>query len=323
MNASFAGIPSGNIIPSVSIVSPVYRSAALVERLVLRIESVFETVTDCYEIVLVDDGSPDASWAEISRLCLTHPRLIGVRLSRNFGQHHAISAGLRLARGRRIVVMDCDLQDRPEEIPRLLAQADRGFDVVVARRLNRQDGMFKRWGSKVFYQILSCLTDTDYDPAVANFGVYDRCVIDVVNSMSEPMRYFPTMVRWTGFRRSALEVKHEARDEGRSGYSTAERFRLAVDIMLYNTQKPLRFVVKAGFTISGLGIGFAGYILVQAYRGRFQVLGYASIMVSIWMLAGLIIILLGLIGLYVGKIFEGVKQRPLFIISDVLNRSVT
>jgi dolichol-phosphate mannosyltransferase len=323
MNASSAGIPSGDIIPSVSIVSPVYRSAALVERLVLRIEAVFETVTDRYEIVLVDDGSPDASWDEISRLCLTHSRLVGVRLSRNFGQHHAISAGLRLARGRRIVVMDCDLQDRPEEIPRLLAQADRGFDVVVARRVNRQDGMLKRWGSQAFYQMLSYLTDTDYDPAVANFGVYDRRVIDVINSMAESVRYFPTMVRWTGFRTSALEVKHEARDKGRSGYSIAERFRLAVDIMLANTQKPLQLVVKVGFTISGLGLGFAGYILVQALRGRFQVLGYASIMVSIWTLAGLIIILLGLVGLYVGKIFEGVKQRPLFIISDVLNRSGT
>ncbi|MSR16154.1 MAG: glycosyltransferase [Gammaproteobacteria bacterium] len=317
MNAS---VPNLSAAPAISVVSPVYGNATLVEHLVLRIETALSVVTDSYEIVLVDDGSPDPSWSEIRRLCASHPRLIGMRLSRNFGQHHAISAGLRLTRGRRIVVMDCDLQDRPEEIPRLLAHADQGFEVVVARRVDRQDPALKRWASRAFYRLLSYLTGIAHDPAVANFGVYDRRVIDVINTMPEPIRYFPTMVRWAGFRTAALEVRHDARSQGRSGYSLAKLLRLASDIILTSSEKPLRLMVKAGFTISAIGLGVASYTLVLAVRGQFHVLGYASIIISIWTLAGLIIFLLGLVGLYVGKIFECVKQRPLFVISEVLNR---
>ena len=302
-----------------SIVSPVYMGAALVPALVGRLLAVLDGVTDAFEIILIDDGSPDGSWAAIADACRTQPKLVGVRLSRNFGQHYAITAGLRLTRGQRVIVMDCDLQDRPEEIPSLLA-AGSEVDIVLARRAARQDPPLTRFRSRLFYRTLTYLTGVPHDAAIANFGVYDRRVIDAINAMPETIRYFPTMVRWVGFRVRTVDVAHEARSIGESGYNFAKLLRLAMDIILANSDKPLRLVVKTGFVIAAIGFGFAGYMVVRALRGEIVVLGYASLIVSIWVLAGLIIIILGMVGLYIGKIFEGVKQRPPYIISELLNR---
>jgi polyisoprenyl-phosphate glycosyltransferase len=305
----------------ISIVSPVYYGAALVNQLVTRLESVLGGLTDRFEIILVEDGSPDKSWAAIEAVCATHPRVVGVKLSRNFGQHYAITAGLRLTRGEFVVVMDCDLQDRPEEIPNLLRVAREGADIVLARRAARQDAFLTRLRSALFYRTLTYLTGVPHDAAVANFGVYGRKVVDTLNGMPESIRYFPTMIRWVGFRVRMLNVVHEARTEGRSTYTMGKLLRLATDIILANSDKPLRMVVKAGFVIAAIGFGFACYTIVRAIRGEIVVLGYASLMVSIWVLAGLIVIILGVVGLYIGKIFEGVKQRPPFIISALLNRN--
>ncbi|MEO7702331.1 MAG: glycosyltransferase family 2 protein [Opitutus sp.] len=302
-----------------SIVSPVYHGAQLVVPLVTRLEAVLAGITERYEIILVEDGSPDESWTAIASVCATHPRVVGVRLSRNFGQHYALTAGLRLTRGNSVVVMDCDLQDKPEEIPKLLLAAQDGADIVLARRAVRQDAFFTRLRSRLFYRILTYLTGVPHDAAIANFGVYRRKVIDAINRMPESIRYFPTMVRWVGFRVRTIDVAHDARAEGRSSYTLGKLLRLATDIILANSDKPLRLVVKTGFIIATIGLVFAAYMVVRALRGEIVVLGYASLIVSLWVLAGLIIMILGVVGLYIGKIFEGVKQRPPFIVSEVLN----
>jgi polyisoprenyl-phosphate glycosyltransferase len=306
-----------------SIVSPVYHGEKLVEPLVSRLEAVLAEITDRFEIILVEDGSPDESWKAIRSACSTDPRVIGVRLSRNFGQHYALTAGLRLARGEFVVVMDCDLQDRPEEIPALLrvAREGAGADIVLARRAVRQDGLFTRLRSKFFYRTLSYLTGVPHDAAIANFGVYRRKVISTINDMPESIRYFPTMIRWVGFHVRVVDVRHESRLEGSSSYTLGKLLRLATDIILANSDKPLRMVVKAGFVIAMVGFGFALYMVWRALRGEIVVLGYASLIVSMWVLSGLIVMILGVVGLYIGKIFEGVKQRPPFIVSELLNRN--
>jgi len=305
-----------SVPPFISVVSPVYRAEKLVRPLVERITSAVARITPNYEIVLVDDRSPDASWEAIEAICQSHPKIAGVRLSRNFGQHYAISAGLQHARGEWIVVMDCDLQDQPEEIPKLLAQARAGYDIVLARRATRQDTWFKQLSSHLFYGVLGYLTQTAQDPTIANFGIYHRKVISAINTMPETIRYFPTMVRWVGFRRTTVDVVHAPRAEGETTYNWRKLFNLALDIILANSDKPLRLVVKTGFLISFVGFGFAAFTIVQALQGKIIVLGYASLIVSLWVLAGLIILIMGIVGLYVGKIFEGVKQRPAFIVSD-------
>jgi dolichol-phosphate mannosyltransferase len=299
-----------------SIVSPVYRAERLVGKLVGEIREALEPLGISFEIILVEDASPDKSWESICECCEKFAEVRGVRLSRNFGQHYAISAGLSMARGDWVIVMDCDLQDRPAELPRLLQKAAEGYDVVVARRAIRQDGLFKRLSSRMFYGTLGWLTGTVHDPAIANFGIYSAKVILAINSMPESIRYFPTMVRWVGFRTASLDVEHAARPEGKTSYNLRKLFNLALDICLAYSDKPLRMAVGTGFFVSLIGFVFAGFMVVQACRGEIQVLGYASLIVSLWVLAGLIIFIMGVVGLYVGKCFEGVKRRPAFIIAE-------
>ena len=282
-----------------SVVSPVYRAETLVHDLVEQIRLAVHPLRKECEIILVEDGSPDGSWDAIERLCAEFPEVLGVRLSRNFGQHYAISAGLSLAKGEWVVVMDCDLQDRPEEIPRLLQKAKEGYDVVLARRALRQDGFFKKLSSRMFYGTLAWLTGTKHDPAIANFGIYSSKVIKAINNMPESIRYFPTMVRWVGFQSATLDVKHAARPEGKTSYNLRSLLNLALDICLAYSDKPLRLVVGTGFAISLVGFVFAAVTVVQALRGEILVLGYASLIVSLWLLSGLMIFIIGVVGLYV------------------------
>ena len=306
----------------ISIVSPVYLAEQFVDVLVGELRFVLGEMKQRYEIILVEDGSPDGSWAAITRASATFPEVVGVRLSRNFGQHYAIAAGLSLARGKWVIVMDCDLQDRPDQIPKLLAKANEGYDVVLARRAIRQDSWAKRAGSRLFYGILGYLTGVKQDPAIANFGAYRDRVIVAINSMPETIRYFPAMVRWVGFRATAVDVLHAARPDGRSSYTLGKLVQLAIDICLTHSDKPLRLVVSTGFAVSLVGFLFASVTIVQAFRGKITVLGYASIIVSIWLLSGLIILIMGVVGLYVGKAFEGIKGRPPFIVAEEVRSGV-
>lgn len=301
----------------ISVVSPVYNSDSLVLRLVDEIRDALKSSN--YEIILVDDGSPDTSWSRIQEAGERFPEVRGVLLSRNFGQHYAISAGLHLSRGNQVVVMDCDLQDRPSEIPRLLAKAKEGFEIVQARRTVRRDSFLKKTSSSCFHRLLEYLTGNPQDPSIANFGVYGRKAVNAINKLPETIRYFPTMVRWVGFKKTTINVEHQKRPAGKTSYSLFALIKLALDICLANSDKPLRLVIMTGFMISGVGFMFALYVIWQAFQGEIQVLGYASLMVSMWCLSGLTMLIMGVVGLYVGKSFEGIKGRPPFIIASTVN----
>lgn len=308
--------------PYFSIVSPVYRAEQIIPELVRRIQAALESITQDYEIVLVEDGSPDNSWSAVAEESRKDTRVKGIRLSRNFGQHYAISAGLDHAAGEWVVVMDCDLQDRPEEIASLYQKAKEGFDVVLARRAERQDSFIKRSSSFLFYRTLSYLTGSRQDPSIANFGIYRKPVIDALQQMREPIRYFPTMVRWVGFRRTTLDVTHAERFSGTTTYNWNRLFRLALDIILANSDKPIRIVVKLGFIIAIISFLIGARVLYQYFLHQITVPGYTSLLVSIWFIGGMMLFVLGLIGLYIGKIFEGVKNRPIYIIAEATNNGV-
>jgi len=299
---------------NLSIVSPVYKAESLISDLVIQIRHEVKPLNENFQIILVEDGSPDGTWDAIEKLCLQFPEIRGIRLSRNFGQHHAISAGLSLAQGEWIIVMDCDLQDQPSEIPKLIKKAREGYDVVLARRVLRQDGFFKKLSSSIFYHVLSWLTGMKHDPTIANFGVYSRKVIDAINSMPESIRYFPTMVKWVGFQTTTVSVEHAKRKTGKTSYDFKRLLNLALDICLAYSDKPLRLVVGTGFLTSFIGFIFAAITIVQALRGEILVLGYASLIVSLWLLSGMVIFIIGVVGLYVGKCFEGIKRRPSFVV---------
>lgn len=286
--------------------------------LVARIVQTLDEAELSFEIILVDDGSPDQSWSEVQKIKATEPRLKGIKLSRNFGQHKAITAGLDHVSGQWVVVMDCDLQDRPEEIPALYAKALEGFDLVLAQRVARQDSWLKRFSSAAFYRTLAYLTGSEQDESVGNFGIYHQKVIAQVTRLRESIRYFPTMVKWVGFRSTTLEVKHAARTEGKSNYNFSRLMNLALDIMLAYSDKPLRMAVKFGFFIALLGLLMAVWTAYKWFAGEVSVLGYASIMISIWVLTGSILVSLGMVGLYVGKTFEGVRNRPIYVVDEVI-----
>ena len=287
------------------------------EELVRRIRASIEPLTQNYEIVLVDDRSPDDSWDIIQQLAISDSRIQGIRLSRNFGQHQAITAGLDYSQGEWVVVLDCDLQDQPEEIPALLARAQLGYDLVLARRTNRQDSWSQKMLSRLFYQVLTFLTDTPQDAAVANFGIYHRRVITAVLTMRENIRYFPTMVRWVGFRRAYLDVAHAERAIGSSSYGLGQRLRLAMDTLLANSDKPLRLTIKSGLFLAGGAFLLVPVTLFRYSVGQISRPGYASLIISIWFFSGLLLSVLGMMGLYIGKTFEQVKNRPIYIVDGV------
>lgn len=304
---------------NISIVSPVYLGQKLVPKLVERIKKSMSIISDNYEIILIDDGSPDNSWEAIQKACENDVYVKGIKLSRNFGQHYAITAGLKSAQGEWIVVMDCDLQDQPEEIGRLLEKTNEGFDIVYAQRKIRQDGFFKILSSKVFYKVFGYLTDTTQDHSIANFGVYHKNVINAVLSMNDYTRYFPTMIQWVGFNSTKVLVEHSPRMEGSSSYSWRKLTKLALDNIIAFSDKPLRLTIKLGFGLSILSFITGLIYLYQYSTGRIKVMGYTSIIVAITFSSGLIISTLGLIGLYLGKTFDQTKQRPTYIVGETVN----
>jgi polyisoprenyl-phosphate glycosyltransferase len=303
----------------ISIVIPVYGCSSCLVELYIRLKKIIEPISRDFEIIMVNDSSPDNAWKTILEICQKDHRIKGINLSRNFGQHYAITAGLEKCNGEWVVVMDCDLQDRPEEIIKLYDKSQEGWDIVFAQRINRKDGFLKRYFSKLFYSLLGYLTNTDQDASIANFGIYNRKVTDAIKSMGDYQRYFPTMVKWVGFSSTKLPVEHAHREEGKSSYTFGKLVRLAMDVILCFSDKPLRLTVKFGFVLSSLAILFALFNLVLYFKGNINVPGYTSIIVSVWFLSGLIITLIGIVGLYIGKTFDKVKGRPTYIINESVN----
>jgi glycosyltransferase involved in cell wall biosynthesis len=303
---------------SLSFVIPVYGSPDSLEPLSRRIREVCAAMGVSYELILVDDRCPMNSWLSIERLAKDDPAIVGVRLSRNFGQHAAIQAGLARVRGEWIVVMDCDLQDRPEEVPRLWADAIKGYDIVRAKRVTRNDPIHRRVFSSAFYAILSYLTDTHQNPEFSNFGIYNRRVIDVITQWQEESKYFPAIVSWVGFSQSTLTVEQDPRLIGRSSYTFLKLAKLGLNVIVGFSDKPLQLVMIAGFAMALLSFGVSLIILVSHLLGFLTVEGWASIALSLWFLSGCLLFALGLTGLYVGRILVEAKGRPSFIVDQVL-----
>jgi polyisoprenyl-phosphate glycosyltransferase len=316
---SSGGLAEGaTACPYLSFVVPVYGSPESLEPLCRRVKDVCAGMSVSYELILVDDRCPKNSWLSISRLAEDDDAIVGLRLSRNFGQHAAIQAGLSRVRGQWIVVMDCDLQDRPEEVPRLWAKAIQGFDVVRAKRFTRNDPAYRRLVSSAFYRLLSYLTDTHQDPEFSNFGIYNRKVIEVITQWQEETKYFPAIVSWVGFSQSTLTVEQDRRFSGHSTYNLAKLVRLGVNVIVGFSDRPLKLVMIAGFAMALVSFGVASFILVSHVMGILTVEGWASIALSLWFLAGCMLFALGLTGLYVGRILVEVKGRPTFIVDRVL-----
>jgi glycosyltransferase involved in cell wall biosynthesis len=301
-------------VPLLSIVSPVYKAEKIIPLLVERIENSVSKITADYEVLLVEDGGPDHSWTVIEAIAKTNSKIKGIKLSRNFGQHPAIMAGLSQAKGEWVVVMDCDLQDQPEEIEKLYAKALEGFDIVLAKRRDRKDRFFKKTTSVFFSKIYGYFTDTEYDNEVANFGIYHKKVIQSILEVPDTIKFFPLFVKFVGYHSTSIIVEHAERAEGNTSYSFAKLLRLAFNTIISFSNKPLKLFVKFGLTISIISFLVGIYNLYLALTNQIEVLGYSSIIISIWFLSGVIITTIGVTGIYVGKIFDQTKGRVPYII---------
>lgn len=303
----------------ISVIVPVYGCKAALPELHRRLCASLETIVDTYEIIFVDDCCPQNSWEEIKRICNVDKKVIGLHMSRNFGQIRAITAGLDKCRGDWVVVMDCDLQDRPEAIPLLYNKAKDGYDVVFARREGRKDSFLTKLFSKAFYRVYSYFTNGIYDSAICNFSISKRKVIDSYCRMREHNRAYVMFIRWLGYTQTTIDFPADERYEGKSSYNFKRKFKMAFEIITSQSNKPLMFSVTMGFIIASVALLYIIYLILCNLIGGDVLIGWTSIVASIYLMGGLILCAIGVVGIYVGNIFEEVKNRPLYIISEEIN----
>jgi dolichol-phosphate mannosyltransferase len=303
-------------IPHISIVTPVYGCAGALQQLHKRIvESVLQ-ITENFEIIMVNDASPDDAWEVIKNLSEKDSRVRGINLSRNFGQHKAIAAGLDYARGEWTVVMDCDLQDQPEDIPKLYDKAMEGYEIVFGRRAERKDNAFKRFTSKMFYMVNDYFTENKMDNTVANFSIISRNVLNSVLKFKEQNRVYALYVNWVGFKKTEIDIEHAKRPIGKSSYSLSKMINLAIDSIVSQSNKPLRLAIKFGFMVSMLSFLYGVWLIFKHFVFAEAVEGWTSVMVSIYFIGGLIFANMGVLGRYIGKIFDETKDRPIYLVQE-------
>jgi glycosyltransferase involved in cell wall biosynthesis len=295
-----------------SIVVPVYGCAECLAALHDRLTRSVAQITDRYELVFVDDRSEDSGWEVLGRLAQRDAHVRAFRLSRNFGQDAAITAGLSKARGHWAVVMDCDLQEAPEDIPRMWAAAGEGYDVVRTIRRGWRHSPVRRWASRSYRRLTQ---ETDVRSDYSNLSLISRQVIDAFLRLHDRDREYMIALDWLGFDATAIEIDHAERHAGTSGYTLGKLVRVALDGMFFRSTLLLRLVVLLGFIIALAGVVLAAFVVVDyIIEPDKSVAGYTSLAVLILLLAGFIIVSVGVVGLYVGRIFEQVKDRPLFLI---------
>ncbi|MEH2382466.1 MAG: glycosyltransferase family 2 protein [Nostoc sp.] len=298
----------------ISVVIPVYKAEDSLHELYQRLKASLEIISEDFEIILVEDCGGDRSWEIIVELAKEDPRIKGIQFSRNFGEQYGITAGLDHCNAEWVVIMDCDLQDRPEEIPRLYAKAQEGYDIVLARRGKRKDPILKRLTSSLFYKVFNYLADINYDGQVNNFRIVSRKVVDSFRVLREQLRFFSLLVEWIGFPTASIDVQHGSRFAGKSTYTFNKLWKLGSETLVAYSDKPLRLSIKLGFLISFLAFLYGIYTFIDVLLYGTTVTGWTSLIVSLYFLCGIIIAFLGIIGLYLGKTFDETKRRPLYII---------
>lgn len=304
-----------------SVVIPVYGCPLALEELCSRLKKVITQITNSYEIILINDGCPRGSWDYIKKICKQDKKIIGVNLSKNFGQVHATNAGLNLAKGDWVCVMDCDLQDPPEAILPLYEKAINGFDIVYARRVGRKDNFLTKFLSKSFYKFYNFITGNNYDPTIGNLNIVHRKVLDNYKKMHEKNKSYAVVLPSMGFKQTAIDINPEKRKEGKSSYTFFKKIKLATTLITSQSNRPLLVSIELGFIISFLAFIYLIAQIIQYFTCGEVLSGWTSTIVSIYLIGGLILSSIGLTGIYIGNIFEEVKGRPPYMIEEILNKN--
>jgi glycosyltransferase involved in cell wall biosynthesis len=308
-----------------SVVVPIYNEEENIPELYRRLTSVMESLcegmdkpADCYEIIMVDDGSKDNSWRVIEEIRAGDGRVKGISFSRNFGHHIAITAGIDYVKGRAVVLLDGDLQDPPEEIPRLFEKFREGYDLVYGIRQERKDPVFKKLTSYLFWWILRKFSGVDIPQGQTMLRILSGRLVGVLKEMREHARFVHGMMAWAGFKTTTLEVKHNPRVRGKSKYNMQKMFKLAFHAVTSFSTVPLRLATYTGFTSSLISFIVGVYFLYKKIAYGIPVLGYASIIISIFFVGGIQLLVLGIFGEYLGRTYQEMQKRPLYIVKESL-----
>jgi dolichol-phosphate mannosyltransferase len=303
--------------PRLSVVVPVFNCAECLGPLHERIQAVMASLQLDYQIVLVDDRSGDCSWGILKEIATRDHRVDAVRLSRNFGQHAAITAGLARASGDWTVVMDCDLQDPPEVIPELLATARQGYEIVFGRRRRKGHSLMRRIASTAYFKVTNALLDTDIDGEFGTFSILSRKVVNAFLQIRDKDRQYLHILFWLGYKHTAIEFEHQPRFAGQSSYSFKRLLRHGFEGVFFQTTTLLRWIVYFGFLVALAGVALAAYLVLAYLSTTRPPEGWTSLAVLVLLVGGFIIVSTGVTGLYIGMIFKQVKDRPLYIIDEV------
>lgn len=309
-------------LPGLSIVIPCFNEAENLNRLLPRLQTVLRALVVDWEVILVDDGSQDAT-QDVLAFWSAQPGFQAIQLSRNFGKEAALTAGLEAARCETCLMMDADLQHTPELIPAMLAQWQQGYDVVYAVRAHRRDeASFKRLGARWFYRLVNAGARFQVPADAGDFRLMDRAVVDALLALPERNRFMKGLYAWVGFKTSEIAYVPEARGSGRSAFNPLHLLRLSLDGLTAFTTWPLRIASLVGFILALLAFAYGGYLVVDYFaRGR-VVPGWTTIVVGLMFFSGIQLIGLGVLGEYVSRIFEEVKGRPLYVVRHRAGRSL-
>jgi glycosyltransferase involved in cell wall biosynthesis len=302
--------------PTISVVIPAFNEESTLPTLYARLTAVLASLPAPYELIIVDDGSTDRTLELLRQLRTEDQRVRFIRLARNFGHQAALTAGLAHTRGQAVIIMDADLQDPPELIPELLARWNEGFEVVYAIRRNRKEPIPKRLAYALFYRLLNRVASLRIPLDAGDFCLMDRRVVDQINALPERNRFLRGLRGWVGYRQTGVEYERQARYAGRAKYGFWQLVRLAVDGLVSFSYLPLRIASSIGLIASGGSLLVGLYYLIVRLAGIREPAGFAAIVVSVTFLGGVQLITIGIMGEYVGRIFDEVKNRPVYIASE-------
>lgn len=308
--------------PELTVVIPAFNEEENLRPIVERLVTALEPEVDGLEIIFVDDGSSDKTWAGISDLAAADPRVRGLRFARNFGHQAAVTAGIDAARGRAVVLIDADLQDPPEIIPEMIEKWREGFEVVYAQRETREgETLFKKWSAALFYRLLHRVTDVDIPVDTGDFRLMGPRALEAFRALPERNRFIRGLVSWIGFPQTAVRYHREARHAGETKYPFRKMLRFALDALTSFSFLPLRVATFLGFAASAFSFLYILVVLVLKAVG-ISWSGYTSLMASILFLGGVQLVMIGVLGEYIARIFDEVKRRPLYLVGDSTDGTV-
>lgn len=307
--------------PFLSIISPVYHAENFIVDLVKQISEGVAKITDHFEIILVNDASPDKSWDTIRKICTQDAKVIGINFTRNFGQHCAITAGLRYCKGDYAVVLDCDLQDDPNYISDMFEKAKQGFDIVFTRKKTRSHTLSKNIFSKLYFTALNLLTPKNVKKDNKETGSYTmltRRAIDMYLRTKSVHDHYTDILKWSGFKSTCVDIIHRERPSGKSSYTFRKYINLAISGIISQSSRLLYISIFVGFFFSASSVLLTILLVILHLFQSFQA-GWTSLATLILFSTGLILFFTGILGIYIGKIYEQTQNKPLFIIDEILN----